>query len=83
MHLLYPLKVFLIFYFSRTFASSLSKPVLPKRGDKEFEPAQGGPSNLQTYNLNRSRDAMFGALEAERAISKYAQLLFAGIILSD
>jgi hypothetical protein len=56
----------------RSYVSS-SRPSLPKRGDKEFEPATDGATNLQTHSLNRARDAMFGALDAERGISKYVQ----------
>ncbi|KAF8507641.1 tRNA-splicing endonuclease subunit sen54 N-term-domain-containing protein [Hysterangium stoloniferum] len=52
----------------KSFASS-SKPSLPKRGDKEFEPSVTGPTDLQTFSLNRTRDAMFGALEGDRGIS--------------
>ncbi|KIJ27546.1 hypothetical protein M422DRAFT_271283, partial [Sphaerobolus stellatus SS14] len=50
-------------------SSTTVKPALPKRGDKEFEPASNGPTNLQQFSLTRSRDAMFGALSAERDIS--------------
>ena len=48
---------------------SVSRPVIPKRGDKEYEPASR--SNLQKHNLERARVAMFDALRAERTISKY------------
>jgi hypothetical protein len=48
---------------------SASRPVIPKRGDKEYEPASG--SNLQKHNLERARGAMFDALRTERTISKY------------
>jgi len=48
---------------------SASRPVIPKRGDKEYEPTS--ESNLQKYNLGRARVAMFDALRAERTISKY------------
>ncbi|GJJ15884.1 hypothetical protein Clacol_010162 [Clathrus columnatus] len=50
-------------------SSSSSKPSLPKRGDKEFEPSNGGPSSLQSHTLDRARDAMFSALQTERGIS--------------
>ncbi|KAF8576686.1 hypothetical protein K439DRAFT_1366508 [Ramaria rubella] len=53
----------------KSFASSSSRPSLPKRGDKEFEPAANGPTNLQAHSLNRARDAMFSALKGEREIS--------------
>ncbi|KAF9777543.1 tRNA-splicing endonuclease subunit sen54 N-term-domain-containing protein [Thelephora terrestris] len=44
-----------------------SRPVIPKRGDKEYEPTSG--SNLQKHYLERARDAMFDTLRAERTIS--------------
>ncbi|KAF9242673.1 hypothetical protein BU15DRAFT_86849 [Melanogaster broomeanus] len=46
-----------------------ARPVIPKRGEKDFEPAQGGGSGLQLHVLDRSRDAMFEALRAGRSIS--------------
>lgn len=49
-------------------AHSSAKPVIPKRGDKDFEPAAGG-SNLQAYSLERSRQAMTDALRGTRNIS--------------
>ena len=51
--------------------SSLSKPIIPKRGEKEFEPAPGGGSGLQEYSLDRSRQAMVNALKGVRGISRY------------
>lgn len=45
-----------------------AKPVIPKRGDKDFEPAAGG-SSLQAYSLERSRQAMTDALRGTRNIS--------------
>ncbi|THH20607.1 hypothetical protein EW146_g806 [Bondarzewia mesenterica] len=44
-----------------------ARPLIPKRGEKDFEPAQG--SGLQQHNLDRARTAMFDALRATRAIS--------------
>ncbi|OJA15830.1 hypothetical protein AZE42_04025 [Rhizopogon vesiculosus] len=45
------------------------RPVIPKRGEKDFEPVPGGGSGLQAHVLDRSRAAMFDALKADRAIS--------------
>ncbi|KDQ08038.1 hypothetical protein BOTBODRAFT_38254 [Botryobasidium botryosum FD-172 SS1] len=50
-------------------ASDVSRPVLPKRGEKDFEPAAGGGSGLQSYTLDRSRSAMVNALKAGRGIN--------------
>ncbi|KAK0476599.1 tRNA-splicing endonuclease subunit sen54 N-term-domain-containing protein [Armillaria novae-zelandiae] len=47
----------------------ISRPVIPKRGEKEHEPAAGGESGLQQHILQRSRNAMFDALRATRTIS--------------
>lgn len=53
---------------------SIDRPVIPKRGEKEYEPI-GGPStantasDMQSFALERSRTAMYGALKAERGIS--------------
>ncbi|KAF9512910.1 hypothetical protein BS47DRAFT_1297083, partial [Hydnum rufescens UP504] len=41
-------------------------PVIPRRGEKEFEPAPG--SGLQEYSLARSREAMVNALKGVRGI---------------
>ncbi|KAF8551274.1 hypothetical protein OG21DRAFT_1467540 [Imleria badia] len=46
-----------------------ARPIIPKRGEKDFEPAPGGGSGLQLHVLDRSRDAMFEALRANRTIS--------------
>ncbi|KAI6044854.1 tRNA-splicing endonuclease subunit sen54 N-term-domain-containing protein [Pisolithus marmoratus] len=51
----------------RKYAST--RPVIPKRGEKDFEPAHGGGSGLQLHILDRARDAMFEVLRAERSIS--------------
>ena len=50
--------------------SRSSAPVLPKRGEKEFEPAEGGGSGLQKHVLERSRNAMFDILRTTRVIAK-------------
>ncbi|KAL0058373.1 tRNA-splicing endonuclease subunit sen54 [Marasmius tenuissimus] len=47
-----------------------ARPVIPKRGEKEFEPSAEGGSNLQQFILNRSRNAMFDALRAVRSTSQ-------------
>ncbi|KAJ3558955.1 hypothetical protein NM688_g625 [Phlebia brevispora] len=42
------------------------RPVIPKRGEKDFEPSVQGGSGLQRHVLDRSRSAMFDALKATR-----------------
>uniref|UniRef100_D8PZL1 tRNA-splicing endonuclease subunit Sen54 N-terminal domain-containing protein n=1 Tax=Schizophyllum commune (strain H4-8 / FGSC 9210) TaxID=578458 RepID=D8PZL1_SCHCM len=49
--------------------SRSSAPVIPKRGEKEFEPAEGGGSGLQKHVLERSRNAMFDILRTTRVIA--------------
>lgn len=49
--------------------------MIPKRGEKEFEPRSGGGTNLQLHVLDRSRNAMFDTLRATRTISKSVQRL--------
>ncbi|KAJ7200687.1 tRNA-splicing endonuclease subunit sen54 N-term-domain-containing protein [Mycena rebaudengoi] len=49
-----------------------ARPVIPRRGEKEFEPQPGGGSGLQMHVLDRSRNAMFDALRATRTISNKA-----------
>lgn len=49
--------------------NSAARPVIPKRGEKDFEPTNGGGSGLQRHNLERARLAMFDALRSTRAIS--------------
>ncbi|KAG6334811.1 hypothetical protein ID866_4283 [Astraeus odoratus] len=49
--------------------SGTARPVIPKRGEKDFEPTHGGGSALQLHVLDRARGAMFEALRAERSIS--------------
>ncbi|KAJ3798299.1 tRNA-splicing endonuclease subunit sen54 N-term-domain-containing protein [Lentinula aff. detonsa] len=46
-----------------------SRPIIPKKGDKEFEPSKQGGSGLQQHILQRARNAMFEALRADRTIS--------------
>lgn len=50
-----------------------ARPIIPKRGEKDFEPAPGGGSGLQLHVLDRSRDAMFEALRANRTISRLVE----------
>lgn len=52
-----------------------ARPIIPKRGEKDFEPAPGGGSGLQLHVLDRSRDAMFETLRATRTISRLVELL--------
>ncbi|KAL6303916.1 tRNA-splicing endonuclease subunit sen54 N-term-domain-containing protein [Sparassis latifolia] len=49
--------------------SGIARPVIPKRGEKDFEPNVTGGSNLQRHVLDRSRNAMFDALRAAPGIS--------------
>ncbi|KAF5368371.1 hypothetical protein D9758_002466 [Tetrapyrgos nigripes] len=46
---------------------SAARPVIPKRGEKEFEPSAEGGSNLQQHILQKSRNAMLEALRATRS----------------
>lgn len=55
-----------------------ARPIIPKRGEKDFEPAPGGGSGLQLHILDRSRDAMFEALRTHRTISRSAESLGSG-----
>ena len=57
--------------FSLGSGSHAARPVIPKRGGKDFEPAHGGGSGLQRHNLGKARSAMFDALRSARAISRY------------
>ncbi|KAF9816380.1 hypothetical protein IEO21_04133 [Rhodonia placenta] len=47
----------------------VARPVIPKRGEKEFEPIAAGGSGLQRHVLDRARSAMLDALAAPRTIS--------------
>jgi hypothetical protein len=46
------------------------RPVIPKRGEKDFEPSAGGGSGLQLHVLDRARSAMFNALKATPSASR-------------
>ncbi|KAI8978745.1 tRNA-splicing endonuclease subunit sen54 N-term-domain-containing protein [Trametes punicea] len=48
---------------------NVARPVIPKRGEKDFEPVAQGGSGLQRHVLDRSRTAMLDALKATRTIS--------------
>ncbi|KZP23306.1 hypothetical protein FIBSPDRAFT_930627 [Athelia psychrophila] len=45
------------------------RPVIPKRGEKDFEPSVEGGSGLQLHVLDRARAAMLEALKADRNTS--------------
>ena len=60
------------FYLPLSLGNNAARPVIPKRGEKDFEPTSGGGSGLQRHNLERARLAMFDALRSTRAISRYA-----------
>ncbi|KAG6920314.1 hypothetical protein DXG01_005083 [Tephrocybe rancida] len=47
----------------------IARPVIPKRGEKDFEPKPGGGSGLQIHVLDSARAAMFDTLRATRTIS--------------
>ncbi|KAG6812625.1 hypothetical protein H0H92_001844 [Tricholoma furcatifolium] len=47
----------------------IARPVIPKRGEKDFEPKPGGGSGLQIHFLDTARSAMFETLRATRTIS--------------
>lgn len=46
------------------------RPVIPKRGEKDFEPIAAGGSGYQRHVLDRARSAMFDALRATPSISR-------------
>ncbi|KAF8067707.1 tRNA-splicing endonuclease subunit sen54 N-term-domain-containing protein [Lyophyllum atratum] len=50
----------------------IARPVIPKRGEKDFEPKPGGGSGLQVHVLDHARSAMFEALKGTRTISSKA-----------
>lgn len=56
--------------FDVTGESSRTKIIIPKRGEKDFEPMQE-TVNLQEMMLQRSREALFGALAGVRGGSRY------------
>ncbi|KAI0087018.1 tRNA-splicing endonuclease subunit sen54 N-term-domain-containing protein [Irpex rosettiformis] len=47
----------------------IARPVIPKRGEKDFEPKVSGGSGLQRHVLDRARSAMLDALKATRTSS--------------
>ncbi|KDR82508.1 hypothetical protein GALMADRAFT_237839 [Galerina marginata CBS 339.88] len=49
-----------------------ARPIIPKRGEKEFEPRGEGGTNLQLHVLDRARSAMFKTICATRTISNKA-----------
>lgn len=49
---------------------TVARPVIPKRGEKDFEPKPGGGSGLQVHVLDRARAAMFDALRTTRTTSR-------------
>ncbi|EKM51984.1 uncharacterized protein PHACADRAFT_212597 [Phanerochaete carnosa HHB-10118-sp] len=48
---------------------TVARPVIPKRGEKDFEPKTSGGSGLQRHTLDRARFAMLDALKATRMTS--------------
>ncbi|KAI0826935.1 tRNA-splicing endonuclease subunit sen54 N-term-domain-containing protein [Trametes gibbosa] len=48
---------------------NVARPIIPKRGEKDFEPIAQGGSGLQRHVLDRSRSAMLEALKSTRTIS--------------
>lgn len=55
-------------------SGAAARPIIPKRGEKDFEPAPGGGSGFQLHVLDRSRNAMFEAIRANRTISRLVEL---------
>lgn len=49
------------------------RPIIPKRGEKDFEPSAGGGSGLQLHVLDRARSAMFDALRATPSTSRWGR----------
>lgn len=54
---------------------NINRPIIPRRGEKEFEPAPGGGSGLQIHVLDRARSAMFDALRATRSTSRCVSVI--------
>ncbi len=52
-------------------SSTVARPVIPKRGEKDFEPNVSGGSGLQRHVLDGARSAMFDALKTTRTTSSY------------
>ncbi|KZT28387.1 hypothetical protein NEOLEDRAFT_1087445 [Neolentinus lepideus HHB14362 ss-1] len=48
---------------------NIARPVIPKRGEKDYEPKAGGGSGLQLHVLDRARTAMFNTLRATRGVN--------------
>ncbi|GJE88397.1 tRNA-splicing endonuclease subunit sen54 N-term-domain-containing protein [Phanerochaete sordida] len=48
---------------------TVARPVIPKRGEKDFEPKTSGGSGLQRHVLDRARSAMLDALRTTRTTS--------------
>ncbi|KIP06834.1 hypothetical protein PHLGIDRAFT_30306 [Phlebiopsis gigantea 11061_1 CR5-6] len=48
---------------------TVARPIIPKRGEKDFEPKTSGGSGLQRHVLDRARSAMADALRATRTTS--------------
>ena len=65
---------------SLTFKSFISaapgRPVIPKRGEKDFEPSVEGGSGLQLHVLDRARASMLEALKAARNTSRFVEFRF-------
>ena len=55
---------------------TVARPIIPKRGEKDFEPKTSGGSGLQRHVLDRARSAMLDALRATRTTSRYVMACF-------
>ncbi|KAI6014737.1 hypothetical protein PISMIDRAFT_679187 [Pisolithus microcarpus 441] len=73
---------------SRVFGTDLrrkhtsSRPVIPKRGERDFEPAHRHGSDLQLHVFDRVRGTMFETLRAERGISSYGGITRVHVVTS-
>lgn len=56
-------------------SGTVARPVIPKRGEKDFEPNAAGGSGLQRHVLDRARSAMVDALSVSPSISRYVAVL--------
>jgi tRNA-splicing endonuclease subunit Sen54 len=56
--------------FEISLGNNAARPIIPRRGEKDFEPSGAGGSGLQRHNLERARSAMFDTLRSTRAISR-------------
>jgi len=54
-----------------TLPASRAKIIIPKRGEKDFEPLVE-TVNLQEMMLQKSRETLFDALEGVRGVNRYA-----------